>query len=157
MLRTEPIAWKAAPSPIDGIEFPNVELADAGRGDLAFVVSEWRDGKCLAAFTAEFRRPEAYSAMEEAAYSISSPDQEWLGQTYVRFTETSETTKALSRLRSTLSGREVALRHYQFVGLSECFEVVAEIEPAIKSHETYEAAIEWSRRRRDQALESASP
>jgi len=127
------------PSAIDGIHFPSLEIVDGGSGYLGIVVSEWREGECKRAYALRFY-PEAYCAVDEATYSLRTPDASIDRTSYLQVAPLSPELSGLAETRSMIVGKNITLKQYLLVGLSECLEVFSEEPPRVTSHATYEAA-----------------
>jgi hypothetical protein len=139
--RTSSVAWASLPSAIDGIEFPNITLADGGGGHLAVIVSQWSEGRCIRVHTVEFDHPEAFCAVEEATYSILSEDNPFDLREYLKVAKLDAHLQTLARTREMMVGKAVELNLYLLVGLTECLEVVSSTPPRIVSHASYERAL----------------
>jgi hypothetical protein len=132
--------WKPLPSPADGIRNPNIAIVDGGGGHLGVVVSEWSDGSCFRAHAIEFKRPEAYCSVDEATYSNRSRDPTLDYSAYLQVAALSDDLKELAETRSMMTGREIELKQYLLVGLTECLEVVCSTPPRVSLASSYEEA-----------------
>lgn len=134
--------WKVFPSIADGIRLPNLDIANAGGGDLSAIVSQWADGVCEAAYTIEFKELAMCWIADEQWRSMQMPG-EYATASYLAIAERSEAADELNAWRGDLGLSPVS--HYLLIGLNAYAEVLSPSVPVVTKHADYGAAETWAR------------
>ena len=139
MLPDPNIRWQPVPSVIDGIERPPYILERGiSQGMLRLIILTMEDK--APAFEIEVAI-EAYTCVEEAAYSIANHGDNgaaYDGTVYLKEAASSKALEAYAALPVAMPNP----RHFLFVGGDYCYETIGG-EPLVRRLETFENAKIW--------------